>query len=308
MNDVLVSKPAPIMAMMTDQSADVFRFAIEAFANGSVALASLVEIRGGAARSLGSQMAVAADGRYCGYVSGGCVEAAVASEAHAAMEKGRDRMVKFGDGSPFFDIVLPCGGGITIAIHLLRDISALTRVLNRLNQRQLAGLEYAPHHQRLRSVTPPTGTGWVGDLFQTAYRPKTRVVVSGRTIEAETVVHLANASGYEVNRATVDVAIRDTAELIDAYTAVALLHHDLETEMPLLKVALATPAFYIGALGSTRTHRNRVEHLEGIGLNRRAIARIKAPIGMFGPTKDATSLALSVLADIAASRLAAQVQ
>jgi xanthine dehydrogenase accessory factor len=54
-------------------------------AKGGVALATLVEIRGGAARALGSHVAVAADGRFCGYVSGGCIEAAVASEALDAM-------------------------------------------------------------------------------------------------------------------------------------------------------------------------------------------------------------------------------
>jgi xanthine dehydrogenase accessory factor len=101
------------------------------------------------------------------------------------------------------------------------------------------------------------------------------------------------------------MAVTAVPALIDPYTAVVLLHHDLEIEMPVLEVALASSAFYIGALGSTRTHRNRVQRLELSGTDRQQIDRIKAPIGMFGPTKDATALALSVLADIAAARLVA---
>lgn len=55
----------------TDDPAKLLRFTVEAFGMGLVALATLVEIRGGAARALGSHVVVASDGRYCGYVSGG---------------------------------------------------------------------------------------------------------------------------------------------------------------------------------------------------------------------------------------------
>jgi xanthine dehydrogenase accessory factor len=91
--------------------------------------------------------------------------------------------------------------------------------------------------------------------------------------------------------------------MIDAFTAVVLLHHDLDIEETVLTRALASPAFYIGALGSTRTHRRRLERLRSSGTPSESFDRIKAPIGLFGPTRDSTSLALSVLADVAAARL-----
>jgi xanthine dehydrogenase accessory factor len=305
MNEVLVSKPTPVRALATDDPVEVLRFAVAAFGSGNVALATLVQIRGGAARALGAHMAIAEDGRFCGYVSGGCVEAAVASETLLAMEEGRDRTVRFGDGSPFFDIVLPCGGGITVAIHLLRDIDALRDVLAGLNQRQPTALAYSPEQGRLVAIAPTQPTGWSNNRFLTCYRPKTRVMISGQAIEAEMVSRIAEAAGYEIARGTREMAVTAVPALIDPYTAVVLLHHDLEIEMPVLEVALASSAFYIGALGSTRTHRNRVQRLELSGTDRQQIDRIKAPIGMFGPTKDATALALSVLADIAAARLVA---
>lgn len=299
-----VTAPIPVRASSTDDPAELLRFAIDAHRRGAAALATLVDIRGGAARALGAHMVVAADGRFCGYVSGGCVEAAVASEALLAMAQGRDRMVKFGDGSPFFDIVLPCGGGISVAIHVLKDVGALRHVLERLERRQAAGLAYSPERQALEPVEPLPRTCWLERDFLTVYRPRTRVLISGQTIEAQAVVRLAEASGYDVI-AVAPGGVRPVADIIDPFTAIVLLHHELDAEAAILETALASPGFYIGALGSTRTHRRRVERLRAMAFRRDDIARIKAPIGMFGPTRDATSLALSVLADIAAARLVA---
>ncbi|NNH64516.1 XdhC family protein [Rhizobium laguerreae] len=299
-----VTAPIPVRASSTDDPAELLRFAIDAHRRGAAALATLVDIRGGAARALGAHMVVAADGRFCGYVSGGCVEAAVASEALLAMAQGRDRMVKFGDGSPFFDIVLPCGGGISVAIHVLKDVGALRHVLERLERRQAAGLAYSPERQALEPVDPRPRTCWLERDFLTVYRPRTRVLISGQTIEAQAVVGLAEASGYDVI-AVAPGGVRSVADIIDPFTAIVLLHHELDAEAAILETALASPGFYIGALGSTRTHRRRVERLRAMSFRRDDIARIKAPIGMFGPTRDATSLALSVLADIAAARLVA---
>ncbi|MEH7840297.1 XdhC family protein [Rhizobium leguminosarum] len=297
-----ITAPIPVRASSTDDPAELLRFAIDAHGLGAAALATLIDIRGGAARALGAHMAVAADGRFCGYVSGGCVEAAVASEALLAMAEGRDRTVKFGDGSPFFDIVLPCGGGITVAIHVLKDVGALRHVLDRLERRQAPGLAYSPERQTLEPIDPLPRACWLDRDFLTVYRPRTRIVLSGQTIEAQAVARLAEASGY-------DVIVRGrgegAADIIDPFTAAVLLHHDLDAESAILEAALHSPAFYIGALGSTRTHRRRVERLTAMAFGQDDIRRIKAPIGMFGPTRDATSLALSVLADVAAARLVA---
>ena len=137
----------------------------------------------------------------------------------------------------------------------------------------------------------------------TAYRPKPRIVLSGGTIEVETTARLANASGYEVYPHTTPGAQLVEPGAIDEDTAVAILHHDLDREVLTLKAALGAKPFYIGALGSRRTHERRVEKLQCLGYGQQDIARIKAPIGVFGKARDSISLALSVLADIALSRL-----
>lgn len=298
-----VALSAPVRASLTDRPEEILKFAIDALARGDVALATLVDIRGGAARPLGSQVAVAADGRFCGFVSGGCVEAAVASEALQAMAEGRDRLVKFGEGSPFFDIVLPCGGGITVAIYLLRDAEPVQQVLKLLGLRQAAALYYDLRNSKLEiDSRPPVRSRWMDEGFVTVFRPQTRILLSGQPTETQAVLRLAIASGYEA----IEIGSLDRLASIggiDPYTAVALLHHDLDAETDVLRQVLASEAFYIGALGSTRTHRRRVERLTALGISDPLMHKIKAPIGMFGPTRDANALALSVLADIAAARL-----
>jgi len=295
--------PTPVRALLSDDPAQILSFASDCFHKGiSVALATLVVIRGGAARTLGSHVVVAVDGRFCGYVSGGCVEAAVAAEALLAIEAGRDRMVMFGDGSPFIDIILPCGGGISVTIHILRSSAAIDSVLECLGERQTIGLEYLSRQQTLQALDAPQSSRWQEGKFMTVYRPRTRLVISGQTIEAETVARLGETAGYDVVMVRSCEGALGVGATIDAYTAVVVLHHDLDQEASILDVALKSPGFYIGALGSTRTHRRRIMRLKALGYDDTSLRRIKAPIGIFGPARDSSSLALYVLADIAATR------
>lgn len=289
----------PQQALQTDDSESILRFALEAMeADSAAVLVTLVEIRGGAARALGAQMVVREDGRFCGYVSGGCVEAAAAYEALQVTASGKDRFVKYGEGSPYLDIVLPCGGGITLAFHRLRDAQQLRDVLDLLAKRQPAALRYLPKFQRLASAACAETTGWQDDAFITGYLPKTRVAVYGRSVEALATAAIAQAAGYEVLSGE-DVQ----AQAVDPFTAVILLYHDLDRELPVLLSALRSTPFYIGALGSRRTHATRVAKLLSLGFGEDEIARIKAPIGIFAQARDARTLALSIVADVAAARL-----
>lgn len=298
-DDDLQPQIKPQQALQTDDSESILRFALEAMeADSAAVLVTLVEIRGGAARALGAQMVVREDGRYCGYVSGGCVEAAAAYEALQVIATGKDRFVRYGEGSPYLDIVLPCGGGITLAFHQLRDAQPLRNVLDLLATRQSAALRYLPTFQRLASAACTEMTGWQEDAFITGYLPKTRVAVYGRSVEALATASIAQAAGYEVLSGE-DVQ----AQAVDPFTAVILLYHDLDRELPVLLAALRSAPFYIGALGSRRTHATRVEKLLSLGFSEEEIARIKAPIGIFAQARDARTLALSIVADVAAARL-----
>ncbi|TNM62336.1 XdhC family protein [Aliirhizobium smilacinae] len=301
--------PVPTKAFSTDSAVEVLDYAIQAVEAGRlVALCTLVEIRGGSSRSLGAHMAVADDGLYCGYVSGGCTEAVVAAEAMQAISKGHDRFVMLGEGSPFFDIVLPCGGGVTVAVHIMRDIRSIREVMEGLHCRRRTSLSYNPGSQSLSFVSGEADAGWNDEVFLTSYRPAVRILLSGHTLEVDIAAKVARAAGYEVLHYDVAVGEVPGETLIDDDTAVALLQHDLELEIPVLDAALHAHPFYLGALGSSRTHAKRMQRLREFGHSQEAIDRIKAPIGLFGPARDAQSLALSVIADIAACRQAALVR
>lgn len=132
------------------------------------------------------------------------------------------------------------------------------------------------------------------------YRPRPRLLLSGRSIEAERTAKLAASTGYEVVRRE-DGANLLGGALPDHDMAVVLLHHDLDLELPVLRAALDGNPFYIGALGSSKTHERRSAALKELGYEQAAIDRIKAPIGVIAKARDANTLALSVLGDVAAA-------
>lgn len=288
------------------------------------ALATLVEVEGGSARAPGAQMAVLEDGRFAGYVSGGCLESIVASEAVGLMTTGRDRLIRFGVGSPFVDVRLPCGGSINLHVHVDPDPALLAAARSRLSARQPFAIDYAPEHGTATLVDLPLDAmraGWHGERFRRVYLPQTRLLLIGRGLEFETLTRLGVAAGYEVmalaadeesaaragrtGAATTRMPLPDVVDKlpIDPWTALVLLFHDHHWEHPILTAALREKPFYIGALGSSRTHRQRCERLVADGVDMADIDRIRGPIGLFGPTRDAVSLALSVLAELAQLRM-----
>ncbi|WP_301546292.1 XdhC family protein [Paracoccus saliphilus] len=258
------------------------------------ALVTLVEIIDGGARALGTHMGVSEDGRYCGFVSGGCIETAVAREAIMAISEGADRECQFGKGSPYFDIVLPCGGGLRLNIHVLRETAPIDAILTAIADRKTASLIYNPDRQVLSVHEGDASTGWDGDVFVSVQRPEPQFLISGRGVESIALAAMASAAGFRVLQA--DNGRIDATT--DRETAVVLLHHDVDTELLMLKAALDTDAFYIGCLGSRRTHAKRIELLENEGISSGQIARIHAPIGIFGPARVARSIAVSVLAEV----------
>ncbi|MEK1932139.1 MAG: XdhC family protein [Pararhizobium sp.] len=294
--------PVPYCALLTDDAEVILGYATDgADHEAGAALVTLVEIRGGAARALGAQMAVRGDGGYCGYVSGGCTEAAVAAEAIEAIRIGTDRFLRLGEGSRFFDISLPCGGGITVAIHVIKDAEPLRHILSLLGSRKRIALSYDPGKQSIATISKPQPRGavWEETAFVRPYKPTLQLVLFGRGIELATTLRVSRACGFKV-RAFEDPRNTFRADDIDQDTAIALLFHDLDLELPVLTRALKTAPFYIGALGSRRTHDKRCEALWALGFAKAETDRIKAPIGMFGPARNANTLALSVVADIAA--------
>ena len=164
-----------------------------------------------------------------------------------------------------------------------------------------------------RSRAVETGKGQV---FLNVHNPSLRLVITGAVHIAQALVPMAKIAGFAVTVidprggfATEDrfpdVELHvdwpdDVMEAIsiDRRTAFVALTHDPKIDDPALKIVLAGECFYVGALGSKRTHAGRVERLGGEGIAADALARIHAPIGLDIGARSPAEIALSIMAEI----------
>jgi xanthine/CO dehydrogenase XdhC/CoxF family maturation factor len=91
--------------------------------------------------TIGAQMAVSETGEYVGYLSGGCLERSVTTEALTAISEGRNRLVSYGKGSPYLDLQLPCGSTLDIYIDQSLGTPLVSRLLGMRSRRSLVALE-----------------------------------------------------------------------------------------------------------------------------------------------------------------------
>jgi xanthine dehydrogenase accessory factor len=179
--------------------------------------------------------------------------------------------------------------------------------------------------QALRDDTSGTvniaGTDW----FLHAHNPPLRLIVVGAVHIAQALVPFASQCGFSVivvdprrsfatderfPDVTVSTAWPDEAldELRpDSRTAVVTLTHDPKLDDPALDRALKSQAFYIGSLGSRRTHAARLGRLRGLGHNDAALSRIRGPVGLNIEAVTAPEIALSIIAELVAVRRGAPV-
>lgn len=268
------------------------------------ALTIITAIEGRMPRAVGGLMTVNASGEVVGSISGGCFDAAVVAEAKKAMASGQAQVLQLGAGSPWIDIKLPCGGAIELLIVPDPDPDRIAQALARLAARMPAGLNFAR----------PDGAD-----FDLTVQPQLRLVAAGNGGELAALVQLALAIDAEVHALSSDAMLLaslgsdvrclhlKTAEALDdlcfdSWTAVALCFHDHDWEPPLLARALASDAYFVGAMGSIATHEARRAALLARGVDEAAIAKIASPLGLFGPTRNPQALAISALAQIVAQR------
>ena len=151
-------------------------------------------------------------------------------------------------------------------------------------------------------------------FFLNAHLPRPRLVVIGAVHISQALAPMAKIAGYPVEivdpRTAFATAERfpDVAlhaewpqdvlkrEPLDSYTALAAVTHDPKIDDFALKAALDARCFYIGALGSRKTHAKRVERLLALGANADQIARIHAPIGLDIGAASPAEIAVAVLA------------
>lgn len=266
-----------------------------------------------------------------GSVSGGCVEGAVVSEALDALSDGKPRLLTYGvSDETAFSVGLACGG--TIRVMVTPVGSALPEALldqlvaaraepraialvtdTRTWQPSLSDGADPAVSERLRSDR----SGLEEDgRFIAVHNPPLRMAVIGAVHIAQPLLQMARACGYDPilidPRDAFGSADRFPGETIlndwpdealadlkpDRRMAVVTLTHDPKLDDPALRIALDSPVFYIGCLGSTRTHAKRLERLRADGVAEESIARIHAPVGLDIGAKSPAEIAVSIMAQI----------
>jgi len=288
-----------------------------------VATATVVKTERSAPRAPGAVLAVSERGEVAGSVTGGCVEPAVYDEAREVLAGGPPRLKTYGIADEeAFEVGLPCGGTVHIFIDLAeRDI--VEGIAAAVREERPVALEVRVAGERIgEKRLVPNGavseTGLASDeLFVSSFLPRPEMYVFGAVDHAAAVATVGRFLGYRVTvcdaRAKFVTPERfpDVDELVvewpdrflerspvDERTVICVLTHDHKFDIPLLKVALETPAGYIGAMGARRTNAERAELLREEGVSEEALGRIQAPIGLDIGSRTPQEVAVAVGAEI----------
>jgi xanthine dehydrogenase accessory factor len=289
-----------------------------------VALATVVATRRSAPRPVGSKLIVSESGELAGSVSGGCVESDVVLAAQEVLEGGPPRLLTYGITDEMaFGVGLPCGGEVDVFVEELKEAERPDVVLTvvagegvgeRLDDPAL--LEAA----RLRGRSHVLELGDRTVLADVA-APPTRLLVYGAVDTAEALCRAAKLLGWRTIVADARASfatperIPSADELLllwpeealaqvepDPGTAVIVLTHDDKFDLPLIRGALASDAFYIGWIGSRRNQERRRGLLREEGVTDDELARISGPSGLDIGADTPAETAVSMLAEMLAVR------
>lgn len=299
-------------------------------AGRKVAIATVVETWGSAPRAAGSLLVIDGDGAMEGSVSGGCVEGAVMVEALEAIADGGARLLDYGvSDDDAFAVGLACGGRIRVLVEpvgaamaladlvALRDAKARAEPIGYVvdlqsESRRLVGVADYPDRFRLDR----SGVEDDGRTFVAVHNPPLRIIIVGAVHIAQALVGMARACGFAPvlidPRGAFGSEARFPGETIvddwpdeamvalkpDRRTAVVTLTHDPKLDDPAIMATLGTDAFYLGCLGSKRTHAKRVARLEEAGFSADQIGRISAPVGLDLGGRQPAEIAVSVMAEV----------
>lgn len=283
-------------------------------------LALIAGVEGPSYRPLGAMMTVFSKVERAGSLSSGCIEADISLHAMQALRANKPHMVRYGRGSPYIDIRLPCGGGLDILLLPRPDRRALSEVVQKRCTRKSCTLEIDIETGHI-SVRELGETQRTGSTFCVRFNPEIRFLIFGAGPEASTFSALVKTTGYpnlllSPDSETLDAGRQlgcDTHHLVkeafpedvhvDDHTAVVLFFHDHDWEPPILASALETCAFYIGAQGSQRARDTRNSSLKMMGVSEEAISQVHGPVGLIPSARDAGTLAVSVLAEVLAKAM-----
>jgi xanthine dehydrogenase accessory factor len=184
----------------------------------------------------------------------------------------------------------------------------------------LEGEGYAGDHVEAelgrRFVSGVSGMVAGADLFLTVHLPPPRLVVIGAVHISQALAPMAKMAGFDLTIVDPRTAFASRDRFpdvtllagwpqdvlprlaLDPFTAVAALTHDPKIDDGALAAALRAGCFYVGALGSRKTHAKRLDRLRALGVDEASLARVRAPIGLSIGAQSPAEIAVSVLAEV----------
>ncbi len=314
-----------------DQFNIILPTALEWHVSGiGAAVATVIRTWGSAPRPVGSQLAVSGEGDIIGSVSGGCVEGAVIIEALNTLKTGRNVILEYGvSDEDAFAVGLACGGNIQILVEPVGfglSETIVAELVCRCQRREPVAYSIDIKSGVNKVITldindgkKNVGThtsGFYGAEFLVIYEKPLRMAVIGGVHIAQPLVSIARMSGFAVMvidpRSTFLNAIRfPNVELSnlwpdealkafkpDSRTAIITLSHDPKIDDLGLIEALNSNCFYIGCLGSKKTHSKRLDRLSKIVNSDVCLSRLHGPIGLNIQSRTPTEIAISIMAEV----------
>lgn len=306
----------------------VIRQAREWLAQQPVWLCTVLNTFGSSPRSPGALMAATAEGRFCGSLSGGCVEEDFLQRIAQGEYQQASQIVRYGEGGLEPGIALPCGGVLDILVEYLPatagNVQYLEKMADALNGhfalQKCLTLPEPCRHLEVTEFADITQVERNGQQVTVHVAAAPRLLIAGLSSVALYCADFANSLGFEVlvceNRPDAlenfAASLKSDITLLKQFpanyleqhachanTAIVALTHDPRMDDLTLMEAVNTPAFYIGAMGSQKNSARRLERLHKIAeLNPAQLQRIHAPIGLPLGSKTPAEIALAVMADI----------
>jgi xanthine dehydrogenase accessory factor len=251
------------------------------------------------------------DGMVTGSVSGGCVEDDLIDRVKSrSVAQGGPELVVYGVTKEQAErFGLPCGGTLEIVVERLGPQSGLDALVEAVARHEVITrtLDLASGRVEVRQGRAIDGVDFDGKVLTTVHGPRWRLVVIGAGQLSRYVAQFAQALDYQVvicavlTREMPDDVVRALA--MDPHTAVVAATHDPKLDDMALLEALRSPAFYVGAIGSRSNNAKRRERLiEHFEMTEAELDRLRGPVGLKLGGKTPAEIALSIVAEMTATR------
>jgi xanthine dehydrogenase accessory factor len=287
-------------------------------------LVTVARTWGSSPRPVGSLMLMREDGRLSGSVSGGCVE-------EDLLARYRDHQL--GDSFPTLidyginraeatRLGLPCGGRLELLIEQLDSITQLQTLLTKIKAGKLVARRVCMNTGEVSLHPASAGDDffYADAYLKKTFGPRWQILLIGAGHLSEYVAQIALMMNYRViicdpRQSAIDTSAFDSCEIVNSMpddavqtfashkrSVVVALTHDPKLDDMALLDALASPAFYVGAIGSKLSCEKRRDRLKSLGVTVQQLQRLRAPVGLPIGSHSPPEIAVSIMAEITTLR------